>query len=60
MQLAAHEIVKEKYFGVAAVFDGFGSLENIHVQALADKVYRQENRRHQEKRLQAISNDDGF
>ena len=60
MQLAAHKIVKEKYFGVAAVFDGFGCLKNIHVQALANKIYRQENRCYQEKCLQTIGNDNGF
>jgi hypothetical protein len=60
MQLAAHEIIKEKYFGVAAVFDGFGCFKNVHMQALANKIYRQKNRQHQEKRLQAIGNDNGF
>jgi len=60
MQLVAHEIVKEEYFGIAAVFDGFGSFKNVHVQALANKIYRQENRCYQEKCLQAVGNDNGF
>jgi hypothetical protein len=60
MEFAAHKIIKEKYLGIAAVFNGFGGFKNIHVQAAANKVYRQKNGRYQEKRLQAIGYNNGF
>ena len=42
MQFAAHEIIEEKYLRIAAVFDGIGCLEYIHIQTAADKIKRQE------------------
>jgi hypothetical protein len=60
VELTAQEIVKEKYLGIAAVFNGIGGFKNIHVQALANKIYRQEYRQHQEKGLQTIGYNNGF
>ena len=60
MELTAEKVAEEEYFGIAAVFDRFGSLENIVMQALADEPYWQEHRRNQEQCLQAVGDNDGF
>ena len=53
MKFTRQKITKEKYFGVAAVFNRLYRFKNIVVQALANKVYRQKHRRHQKQRLQS-------
>ena len=60
MKFAGQEIVEEKYFGIAAVFNGFGSLENIITKTIAYEVNGQEHGRYQEQRLQTIGNNNGF
>jgi hypothetical protein len=41
--MAPHEIVKEKYLGIAAVFDGFGGFKYVIIKAAANKIDRQEH-----------------
>ena len=60
MKMAAQEIIKKENFGITAVFDRIGRLENVHIQTTTYKVYRKEYRRYQKEGLQAIRNDNGF
>lgn len=44
MKLVTQEIIKEEYFGITAVFDSLGSIENAIIKTVADEINGQEHR----------------
>src|SRR6185312_2285918 len=60
MKFIGHEMVCKKYFGIAAVLDGMERLRNIHIEAAANKINRQNNRSNQENSLKRIGNNNRF